>query len=251
MEPAFPRGIEVLVKKAAVDPEFRRLLLAKRAEAAARIGLKLDPAEVCMLAGVPAAQLESTITRTKVSERQRPIFLGTAAALILAALGTAQAATEPPPPGGISPDRPLSEIQAALKEALREHQDAKKNKDADRLLMTSWLQRGKLMRAVVSLKGERETNNAGVAERKTALAKEELDKILAALKTLPAEKVATRPDNALIVSWRDGDEWKTRQYDRAELPKELVGLFALIGAPLDSAARPDVPVTRGITHDRP
>ena len=39
-----PRGIEVLVKKAAVDPQFRRLLLEKRGEAAKEIGLALDPA---------------------------------------------------------------------------------------------------------------------------------------------------------------------------------------------------------------
>lgn len=248
---AFPRGVEVLIKKAAVDAEFRRLLLDKRAEAAALIGLKLDPAEACMLAGVPEAQLESTIARTKVNERQRPIFLGTAAALMLAALGTARGADEPPPPGGISPDRPLSETQAVLKEALREHQDAKKHKDAERLLLTSWLQRGKLMRALVSLKGERELNSAGVAERKTALGAEELEKLKAALKTLPEEKAAARAENTLLVSWRDGEEWKTRQFDRAGLSKELVALFGIVGAPLDSAPRPDAPMTKGITHDRP
>ena len=44
-----PRGIEILVKKAAVDLEFKQVLLAKRADAAAEIGLELDPAEAMML----------------------------------------------------------------------------------------------------------------------------------------------------------------------------------------------------------
>ena len=36
-----PRGIEVLLKKASVDPAFRELLLSRRAEAANAIGLIL------------------------------------------------------------------------------------------------------------------------------------------------------------------------------------------------------------------
>ncbi len=37
-----PRGIEVLVRKASVDAEFRRVLLAERAQAARRIDLASD-----------------------------------------------------------------------------------------------------------------------------------------------------------------------------------------------------------------
>src|SRR4030042_1117067 len=48
-----PRGIEVLIKKAAVDPEFRAVLLEKRAAAADEIGLVLDPAEGLMLPAAP------------------------------------------------------------------------------------------------------------------------------------------------------------------------------------------------------
>ena len=54
MSGQIPQGIEVLVKKAAVDAEFKRLLLAERAEAAERIGLELQPAETAMLDAVPA-----------------------------------------------------------------------------------------------------------------------------------------------------------------------------------------------------
>ena len=82
-----PRGIEVLVKKAAVDPHFSQLLLAKRAEAAEAIGLQLDPAEAAMLAAIPAEQLEAVIARTSVPEHHRRIFLSAAATAMLAALG--------------------------------------------------------------------------------------------------------------------------------------------------------------------
>ncbi|MBM4035021.1 MAG: hypothetical protein FJ291_25035 [Planctomycetes bacterium] len=107
MANGIPRGVEVLVKKAAVDPDFRALLLAKRAAAATEIGLELDPAEAAMLASLPASLLEGIIARTTVSPMSRAAFLGKAAAVMLAALGADLAAAEgPPPPGGIAPDRP-------------------------------------------------------------------------------------------------------------------------------------------------
>ena len=81
-----PRGIEVLVKKAAVDAEFKALLLARRAAAAQEIGLTLEPAEAMMLAVAPAEQLEAIIARTSVPAEHRRAFLGQAAAAMLAAL---------------------------------------------------------------------------------------------------------------------------------------------------------------------
>ena len=104
-----PRGIEVLVKKASVDADFRALLLEERSEAAASIGLTLEPAEAMMLDAVPAAQLEAIIGHTTVSPERRRAFLGKAAAVMLAALG---AAAVPgcdeisPAPKGIRPDPP-------------------------------------------------------------------------------------------------------------------------------------------------
>jgi hypothetical protein len=90
-----PRGVEVLVKKAAVDPAFRKLLLEKRARAADDIALKLESAEAAMLDAVPEEQLRAIIGRTKVSPSLRPAFLGYAAGAMLAALATA-AYTEDP-----------------------------------------------------------------------------------------------------------------------------------------------------------
>ena len=103
-----PRGIEVLVKKASVDDAFRALLLEKRAEAAAEIGLELDPAEAAMLNGIPAEQLEAIIARTRVRPAQRKVFLGRTATVMLAALGVmvASGCDEPGQPAGERPDRP-------------------------------------------------------------------------------------------------------------------------------------------------
>ena len=110
-----PRGIDVLVKKAAVDPEFRALLLSDRARAADAIGLQLDPAEAAMLAAVPAGQLETIIDRTSVPVEQRRAFLGKAAAAMLAALSAGGAAVAAAggfavskgAAGGAMPDRPM------------------------------------------------------------------------------------------------------------------------------------------------
>jgi len=82
-----PRGVEILIQKAAVDPDFKALLLEKRSAAAPEIGLTLQPAEAAMLDGVPAQQLEAIIARTKVPENMRRVLLGAMTAAALAALG--------------------------------------------------------------------------------------------------------------------------------------------------------------------
>ncbi len=104
---AIPRGIEVLVKKAAVDPPFRTLLLERRAGAADAIGLTLTPAEAAMLAAVPAGQLEAIIDGTVVPESNRRAFMGAAAAAMLAALGVTQAGC-PVVTGSRPHDRPTT-----------------------------------------------------------------------------------------------------------------------------------------------
>jgi hypothetical protein len=89
-----PRGIEVLVKKASVDPAFRAMLLERRSKAAAEIGLKLAPAEAMMLDHVPLAQLEAIINRTRVDPSRRNAFLSKAAGVMLAALGASASLSE-------------------------------------------------------------------------------------------------------------------------------------------------------------
>ena len=101
-----PRGLEVLLKKAAVDPQFKERLLAGATAAAAEIGLELDDVERLMLKSVPAKQLETIIAQTRVPEEHRRTFLGHAASAMLAVLGlgaAAKAVDVPPPraPGGV------------------------------------------------------------------------------------------------------------------------------------------------------
>lgn len=81
-----PRAIEVLVKKASVDPEFRQLLLNKRAEAAKEIDLELTEAEREMLSSIPDEQLRKVIANIKVKLEHLDIFQGTAGKLMLAAV---------------------------------------------------------------------------------------------------------------------------------------------------------------------
>ncbi len=89
-----PRGIEVLLKKAAVDTPFRALLLERRAAAAEDIGLTLEAQERAMLDFVPRAQLEAVIAGTRVDARVRPAFLGKVAAVMLVALGVSTTGCE-------------------------------------------------------------------------------------------------------------------------------------------------------------
>jgi hypothetical protein len=83
---ALPRGIEVLVKKASVDMNFRRLLLKKRAEAAREIDLELDETEKAMLTAIPREQLEKIIDNTKVPPEQKKVFLSSVGRIMLASV---------------------------------------------------------------------------------------------------------------------------------------------------------------------
>ncbi len=105
-----PHGLEVLLKKAAVDPEFRTLLFEQRTGAAEAIELQLEPAEEAMLKAIPQEHLQIIISQTVVPVEQRRVFLGRFAAAMLAAISagfagcTSAAATK-----GVRPDRPSSQ----------------------------------------------------------------------------------------------------------------------------------------------
>jgi hypothetical protein len=107
-----PRGVEILIQKAAVDPDFKAVLLEKRSAAAAEIELTLQPAEAAMLDAIPAEQLEAIINNTKVPEKTRRALLGTVGLATLVALGVVAVCTpaghriDRPQPRGIRPDMP-------------------------------------------------------------------------------------------------------------------------------------------------
>ena len=151
-----PRGIEVLVKKAAVDPSFKQLLMAKRAKAADEISLKLEPAEITMLDAVPAAQLKSIIANTDVSEVSRAAFLGRAAAVMLAALTATTAAgcagNRPDGPKLETPDQPEPNKEDSGKVAEKADRevptkpDPKPTQSADDAQYDEWMREHTLLR---------------------------------------------------------------------------------------------------------
>jgi len=98
MSAPFPRGIEVLLKKASVDAEFRTILLDDPSQAAASIELALEPVESAMLQNIPTEQLAAIIDRTEVPQPQRRAFLGTAAAAMVAVLAGSNSALAGGPP---------------------------------------------------------------------------------------------------------------------------------------------------------
>ncbi len=80
-----PRGIEILVKKASLDRDFRQVLLEQRAEAAHALGLELTEPEMTMLNATPEDQLATVIDSTRVQASQHAAFMGNSAESMLAA----------------------------------------------------------------------------------------------------------------------------------------------------------------------
>jgi hypothetical protein len=124
-----PRGMELVLKKAAVDAGFCERLLAERLEAVKDLGLTLDSSEEQMLQTIPVGQLRLIISRTKVPAPQKSVFLGTSVAAMVALItqftfspvagraedadsGTSRQTTQRPPnlewEGGARPDLPPS-----------------------------------------------------------------------------------------------------------------------------------------------
>lgn len=106
------RNLEVILKKAAVDAEFREKLLKERSGALSGHDLQLDSHEKAMLDGMPEEQLRQMISVTPVTTTERSL-LGKAAltATVVAAataiaIGVAfkQPPPMPPAPTGILPD---------------------------------------------------------------------------------------------------------------------------------------------------
>ena len=125
MSTPLPRGIEVLIKKASVDAEFRELLLADPIKAAVSIELELQPVEQAMLQALPREQLTAVIDRIEIPQIQRRTFLGKSAIAMLlmltggVAIGTCSLGCRPEikgirsdevsAPAGVRPDEPEEE----------------------------------------------------------------------------------------------------------------------------------------------
>jgi hypothetical protein len=140
-----PRGLEILLKKASVDEEFRELLLADANQAAASIELELDPVESAMLQTIPKEQLLAIINQTEVPQVHRRTFLEKSAAAMLLVLTGGVVANylclgvrpdELQLPGGfvtagIAPDEPAPDDNTLPGDETNEEEEEKKEPESD------------------------------------------------------------------------------------------------------------------------
>jgi hypothetical protein len=106
--PPSPRGVEVLIKKSSVDPEFRKFFLTERAAAAQRLGLTLAPSEADLLRVVPEEQLAHMIGAAAVPDHLVGVFLGRSGAEMLKTLEPMRVRPEDLVCTGIQPDYPVT-----------------------------------------------------------------------------------------------------------------------------------------------
>ncbi|UCF97731.1 MAG: type II secretion system protein GspG [Spirochaetaceae bacterium] len=122
----FPRGIEILLKKARVDVSFRERLLKDPLSAAASISLVLTEQEVSILRNTPRSLVAMMVSNTRVLKQHVPIFKTAKTAAVLAlALGTtavvpslASAGIEEPPSASIEQLELARQRMAAIQDAL-------------------------------------------------------------------------------------------------------------------------------------
>ncbi|HEY3354179.1 MAG TPA: hypothetical protein VGQ83_13075 [Polyangia bacterium] len=102
--PGIPTGIQRLLRRAAVDDDFRRMLLARPGEVAA--AADLTDRERAILRAVPPAQLAAMITGVEppAGTDRRRFLAASGAALLLG--GVALSACPTLTCGGIGPDVP-------------------------------------------------------------------------------------------------------------------------------------------------
>ena len=72
--PAFPRGMELLLKKAKADPEFRTLFLTSPMAAARRLGLSLSETESKILQSMPRNALDTAVKHIRLPKAHIPVF---------------------------------------------------------------------------------------------------------------------------------------------------------------------------------
>jgi hypothetical protein len=82
-----PAGIDHLIRLAATDAGFRRLLLADRAKAARAAGVRLTDSERVILDSIPTDQLVTIIDKTSVPRAPRRTFLQAATAWLAGLFG--------------------------------------------------------------------------------------------------------------------------------------------------------------------
>ncbi len=82
----YPRGLEILLKKASVDEDFAKVLLESPEEAARLISLDLQDSERRILLDTPRTTLETMIRHTTLKRQELSAFKTMSASLMLAAV---------------------------------------------------------------------------------------------------------------------------------------------------------------------
>ena len=121
----FPRGIEILLKKAKVDSRFQKLFLEDPLEAAQSIELELKPNEKKILENTPKSLLEVMIENTFVPKHHVKTFL-TAKTAAMLALILASAAVRPTYLSSMGVEVETEDVEKihASEERMREVQNA-------------------------------------------------------------------------------------------------------------------------------
>jgi len=129
-----PRGVETLLKMAAIDPDFRRRLIQLRGTASKELGFKLTSSEAMILKSAPEDQLQAMIDAMPVSDDERSDLLSLAPQTglpsdpsLLTTLGIRPEPTEkpprPPPTRGIRPDLPIKPPRPPRSKGIRPDED--------------------------------------------------------------------------------------------------------------------------------
>jgi hypothetical protein len=128
-------------------------------------------------------------------------------------------------------------ICAGEKTALQEHEEARKGMDANCVAFSTCFPTAQALHAAVASTGKRQMIKAGMSFPLPAINEANLNSLRAALKKLPEGKEPKSNADALIISYRDGEAWKTAQYSRAALPAEVSAMFLLLGMPEENRQR--------------
>lgn len=121
----FPRGIEILLKKACVDSAFRKLVLQDPLIAGQSIELDLKPLEINILKNTPRSVLQAMIANTRVPKQHVKTFQTARTAALLALVLSCTAVMPTLAAGGIeeSPSQGIQQVELA-KERMTAVQEA-------------------------------------------------------------------------------------------------------------------------------
>ncbi|TVQ35892.1 MAG: hypothetical protein EA384_15355 [Spirochaetaceae bacterium] len=121
----FPRGIELLLKKAKADPEFRGYFVVDPVGAAARLGMQLGETESRILRSMPVTTLETAVDHVRLAQEHLPILRAASTVAAMAVALTFIVATPTLSVTGVeAPERVFEEAAIESRERLAAVQEA-------------------------------------------------------------------------------------------------------------------------------